>query len=271
MLKSDDDPLPSSPDTGEFFLPGSGLSVLLIHGLSGTPYEMRYLGAQLAATGVRVLGVRLRGHAATPEDLGASNHFSWYESVVEGFARLHEFGDPNVVVGLSMGALLAARLAADQRDAVAGLVMLAPAFFLPTRTRLALRLMRPARPWGNRIYFSSGAASDIHDHAARSIHPGTRLMPLGAALDLLDLSDRMRPRLAEVVQPTLLIHSRRDHTCPFDRNVDFVMRHLGSADKRAVALDESYHVIAVDSEKHRVAAETLDFVAQFRAPVRAHG
>jgi carboxylesterase len=269
MQQSDDDPHPPSPDTSEFFMPGSGLSALLIHGLSGTPYEMRYLGERLASQGVRVLGVRLRGHAGAPEDLGASDHSNWYESVVEGFERLRHYGDANVVVGLSMGAILAARLAADQREAVAGLVMLAPAFFLPTRTRLALRLMRPARAWGDRLYFRSGAGSDIHDDAARSVHPGTRLMPLGAALSLVELSDRIRPRLGEVVQPTLLIHGRQDHTCPFERNVDFVMRHLGSTDKRAVALEESYHVIAVDSEKDRVADETLEFVAQFRTPVRA--
>lgn len=269
MPKSDDDPLPPSPDTSEFFLPGSGLSALLIHGLSGTPYEMRYLGERLAETGARVLGVRLHGHARTPEDLGASNHSNWYESVVDGFERLREFGDTNVVIGLSMGALLAARLAADQREAVAGLVMLAPAFFLPAKARIALRLMRPARAWGDKVYFSSGAGSDIHDDAARSIHPGTRLMPLGAALSLVELSERIRPRLGEVVQPTLLIHSRRDHTCPFERNVDFVMGHLGSAEKRMIALEESYHVIAVDSEKHRVAEETLEFVAQFRTTARA--
>ena len=70
------------------------------------------------------------------------------------------------------------------------------------------------------------------------------------------------------MQPTLVIHSRRDHTCPFDRNVDFVMGRLGSVEKRAIALEESYHVIAVDSEKDRVAQETLDFVAQFRTPAR---
>src|SRR5579863_874792 len=210
MQQSDDDPHLPRPDTGEFFLPGSGLSALLIHGLSGTPYEMRYLGDRLAAAGVRVLGVRLKGHAGAPEELGASDHSSWYESAVQGFERLREYGDANVVVGLSMGAILAARLAADQREAVAGLVMLAPAFFLPAPTRIALRLMRPARTWGDKVYFRSGAGSDIHDDAARSVHPGTRLMPLGAALSLIDLSDVVRPRLEEVVQPALVIHSRRD-------------------------------------------------------------
>lgn len=268
MQNSDDDPDPSHPDTNEFFSPGSGLSALLIHGLTGTPYEMRYLGDRLASAGIRVLGVRLKGHAGTPEELGATGHSHWYESAVDGLERLRQYGDPTVVIGLSMGAMLAAQLAADQREAVAGLVMLAPAFFLPVTTQAALRLIRPARAWANRVYIRGGRGSDIHDDAARSIHPGTRLMPLGAALSLIELSDRMRPRLGEIVQPTLLIHGRRDHTCPHDRNVNLVMRHLGSNKKRALTLEESYHVITVDSEKERVAQHTLDFVAPLRAPAR---
>jgi carboxylesterase len=133
MSPTDDDPHPANPaiDTNEFFFPGSRVSALLIHGLSGTPFEMRYLGERLAASGARVCGVRLAGHAGTPEELGGATHAQWYESVVEGFERLHRYGDPVVVVGLSMGAVLAARLAADQGEAVAGVVMLAPAFLLP--------------------------------------------------------------------------------------------------------------------------------------------
>jgi carboxylesterase len=264
MAKSDDDPHPSRIDSREFFFPGSGLSALLIHGLTGTPYEMRYLGERLAAAGIRVNGVRLAGHAAEPEELGEATHSNWYESVVEGFERIRAYGDPNIVIGLSMGAVLATRLAVDQREAVSGLVMLAPAFHLPFWTRVALRAVRPVGAIGRRIYFHKPGGSDIHDAAARQVHPGNRLMPLSAALNLMELSDYVRPVLHEVIQPTLLIHSRRDHTCPFEANVEFVMSRLGAAEKRAVALEESYHVITVDSEKDRVVRETLDFVAQFR-------
>ena len=49
------------------------------------------------------------------------------------------------------------------------------------------------------------------------------------------------------------------------RNVDFVMSHLGSAQKRAIILEKSFHVITVDSEKDRVAAEVIDFVAGLRS------
>ena len=47
----------------EFFLPGTnGGAVLLIHGYTGTPAEMRPLGDYLQQLGYTVLGVRLAGH-----------------------------------------------------------------------------------------------------------------------------------------------------------------------------------------------------------------
>jgi carboxylesterase len=266
MTSSDDDPHPANPalDTSEFFLPGAGVSALLIHGLSGTPFEMRYLGERLAAAGVRVCGVRLAGHARTAEELGAATRAQWYESAVEGFERLHRFGDPVAVVGLSMGALLAARLAADQGEAVGAVVTLSPAFFLPLWVRGPLKALTALGPLADRIYLRS-KGSDIHDSAARSVHPSARLMPLGAVLELLKLSATVRPRLGRVTQPALVIHGRRDHTCPMRRNVDFVMSRLGSKQKRAVILEESFHVITVDSEKDRVASEVINFVGALRS------
>ena len=259
MDSADDDPHPPQPDTKEFFFPGEGLSVLLIHGLTGTPYEMRYLGQQLAGAGMRVLGVRLAGHAGAPEELAAVTHANWYESVVDGFERLRGYGDPNVVVGLSMGALLAVRLALDQPEAVAGVAMLSPAFFLPTSTRLALRSLRPTARFADQLFVHRPGGSDIHDAAARDIHPGSRLVPLSAAMHLIELSDYLRPRLASLEQPALLIHGRQDHVCPFAKNVEFVRSHLGGKLRRFVVLEESFHVITVDSERDRVAREVADF------------
>jgi len=273
-MKSDSDEPPSrhsaGVDTNEFFFPGAvatgaGVSALLIHGLTGTPYEMRYLGDRLAARGVRVRGVKLAGHAGLPEELGPVSYDNWYESVVNGLEDLRQYGEPIVVIGLSMGAVLSARLSADQGESVAGLALLAPAFFLPTSTSLALRGLRGVLgSITERIYLFNPGASDIHDAAARSVHPNCRLMPLSAPMKLLDLSALVRPMLSRITQPALVMHARRDHTCPMRKNVDFVMKHLGSVEKRAIELDDSYHVITVDSEKERVVDEVGEFVERFR-------
>ena len=265
MSATDEPPLSAKPrvDTGEFSFPGGAIGALLIHGLSGTPYEMRYLGERLAAAGVRVRGVRLAGHAAEPEDLAASTHESWYESVVQAFEELRRGGEPNLAIGLSAGAVLAARLASDQRDAVAGLAMLAPAFFLPRPATAVLRVLGAVGLPLKSLFLYSSEGSDIHDAAARRIHPSSRLMPLSGPINLLELSAIVRPMLARITQPTLVIHARQDHTCPMQKNVGYVMRHLGSKQKRSIILEDSFHVITVDSEKERVADEVLNFVAQF--------
>jgi carboxylesterase len=244
------------------------LSALLIHGLTGTPYEMRYLGERLAAQGIRVRGVRLAGHASAPEDLGKATQENWYESVVRGFEELRSYGDPNLVIGLSCGAVLAARLAADQPEAVSGLVMLAPAFFLPRQQTMMLKALGVLGGLTTSLYLHNDRGSDIHDQSAALIHPTCKLMPLSAPMELLKLSRIVRRQLPRIKQPTLIMHSINDHTCPSAKNVNYLMQHVGSAAKRAVMLDQSYHVITVDSDKDRVATEVLDFASQFRAAQR---
>ncbi len=268
MSPQDEPPSRPKVDTSDFFFNGSGLSALLIHGLTGTPYEMRYLGERLAAQGIRVRGVRLAGHASAPEDLGKTTQENWYESVVRGFEELRAYGDPNIVVGLSCGAALAARLAADQSEAVSGLVMLAPAFFLPWRQTLMLNAVRRFGPIVSSLYLHNDRGSDIHDQSAALIHPTCTLMPLSAPIELLKLSSIVRARLGRIKQPVLIMHSINDHTCPAQKNVGYVMQHLGSAQKRAVMLDQSFHVITVDSDKDRIVSEVLGFASQFRTPER---
>jgi carboxylesterase len=270
MTRADEEPSSREPivDKSEFFFPGEGVSALLIHGLTGTPYEMRWLGEQLAAAGIRVRGVRLKGHAGEPEELGESTYDNWYESVVQGFEDLRQYGDPSVVVGLSAGAVLGARLAIDQGDAVAGIAMLAPAFFLPRSVTIAVRAVQKLGSFANQLYLRNDRGSDIHDAAARRIHPTMRLFPLSAPINLLELSRIVRRRLDRITQPTLAIYSRQDHTCPIGRNQPFLARRLGSAERRDVVLEESYHVITVDLEKRRVAEEVAAFVEQFRMPGR---
>jgi carboxylesterase len=267
-MNADEPPSRLTVNTDEFFFDGSGLSALLVHGLTGTPYEMRYLGERMAAAGIRVMGVKLHGHASAPEDLGSSTHEKWYESVVHGFEELRQYGDPTVVVGLSMGAVLSARLAAEQGDAISGVGLLAPAFFLPAGTTAMVKGVGLLGQLPHKLFLHYDGDSDIYDRSARLVHPTCRLMPLSAPIELLKLSKIARAQLNKVTQPALVIGARDDHTCPCDKNVNYAMKHLGGERKKSIVLEQSYHVITVDAEKDRVASEVTSFVDQFRAPTR---
>jgi alpha-beta hydrolase superfamily lysophospholipase len=52
--------------TATFELPGDRGACLLIHGFTGTPWDVRPLGEALSAAGISVQAPRLPGHGTTP-------------------------------------------------------------------------------------------------------------------------------------------------------------------------------------------------------------
>lgn len=116
-------------DPGDPRRPG----VLLIHGFTAAPTEMRPLAEHITrhepAWAIRC--VQLAGHGGSYEDLRRSTDADWFESAVSAYDELRACCGPVIVAGLSMGAALACRLAADfSTENIAGLVLLAPVFDL---------------------------------------------------------------------------------------------------------------------------------------------
>src|SRR6266404_1320402 len=88
----------------DYYLPGGRSGVLLIHGLTGTPTEMRLVGKGLNRNGFTVYGMQLAGHCGDEADLLKTGWHDWYRSVVEAAERLGNEVDNLFVAGLSMGA-----------------------------------------------------------------------------------------------------------------------------------------------------------------------
>ena len=77
---------------------------------------MRFLGEQLHAEGYAVRGVRLPGHATLGPTLYEAGWRDWYAEALHGLEDLARLSPTVVVIGLSMGSLLALRLAAERSD-----------------------------------------------------------------------------------------------------------------------------------------------------------
>ena len=134
----------SDPDVWEFnwnrtfVLQPAGAAiggVLLLHGLTDSPYSLRSIGLALAARGYRVVGLRLPGHGIAPSGL-----LTFEPQDLEAAAKLAmrdlraSLGEsqPIHMIGYSNGAALAVSYALDARtDATlprpAGLVLISPA------------------------------------------------------------------------------------------------------------------------------------------------
>jgi len=109
----------------------NGKGVLLVHGWTSTPYEVRRLGKYLNESGYTVYGIMLSGHGTVPKDLEGIKWQQWVEDVRMGCNKLHETCDKVYIGGTSIGANLALIMAKEKNN-ISGLILMAA----PYRLRL---------------------------------------------------------------------------------------------------------------------------------------
>lgn len=104
-------------------------AVLLIHGITGTPSEMRYLGKGLNKAGFTVFCNTLPRHCNTLKELKKVTWQEICQACKDDFKKLKKDFPRVFVAGLSMGALMGVHLAYEFPTEVSGIIALAPTFF----------------------------------------------------------------------------------------------------------------------------------------------
>lgn len=119
-------------------------AILLLHGMSDSPYSLRALGQALNGAGFHVLGLRLPGHGTAPSGLRKVQVADMSAAVMLAAAHLEEksAGKPLHLIGYSTGATLAVDFALDAlegraRPMPASLVLVSPALGLHAAAGLA--------------------------------------------------------------------------------------------------------------------------------------
>lgn len=126
--------------------------VLLIHGLSDSPYSLRALAEQLHGAGWTVVALRLPGHGALPSGLRGVSWQDWAAAVRIGARHVQELvGDkPILLAGYSTGAALAveyalSRMQGESLPPLAGLLLMSPAIDVSPAAQYAVWQARAAR------------------------------------------------------------------------------------------------------------------------------
>ena len=245
---------------------GDARGALCLHGMTGTPFEVRPVGDALAGAGYSVEGPLLAGHGGSLRDLAASQWPDWLASAERAMDDLQRrvAGARIAIVGFSMGGLLALRLARLFPDRIAALVIIAA----PLR-------MRPFQARGVRalgwlpVDFRSLPfacipklkGSDISDPEMRDANPSLRAFPISAVTSLFALMDEVRADLPSVRAPTLVIHGRHDHTVPMDDSLELT-GSLGSEVIERLWLERSFHIVTLDVERSTVSSAIVSFLGK---------
>jgi len=103
-------------------------SIVLIHGLSDSPYFTRALGQVFYDHGWNVIGILLSGHGTTPSDLIHVALGDWEKDAACGYRAAAELGHRVAIGGFSTGGALAIEAAlAPGQYPLAGLFLFSPA------------------------------------------------------------------------------------------------------------------------------------------------
>jgi pimeloyl-ACP methyl ester carboxylesterase len=164
---------------------GDGPPVVMIHGIASSSVTFERL-VPLVEPHHRVIAIDLLGFGASPAPADAEYTIDEHAASLRRTIRSLRLREPFVLVGHSMGALIATRYAVLEPRRVAKLVLVSPPVYLPTETIGAGR-DRAAQGLYFRAYEYLRENKDFTIRAAASL---ARLSPIKNLLDVSETSWR---------------------------------------------------------------------------------
>ncbi len=243
-------------------------AVLLFHGMTGSPYEMKKMGKALFDADFDVFCYCLPGHGTSPINIKTVRWQDWYDDSVLHYKELTQKYDEVYLGGLCLGAVLAIAIAQEYQN-VRGIVSLSTTlfldgwtipwynFFMPIGVHTILRYYYsfPERePYGlkNETLRRKIAALQKRNTEALDNYP------MSCIYELLKFSKQTQKNIAKVTAPILLMHAKEDDLTS-TKSAEFVYRNISSKTKNYIKLENSYHLIVMDYERDYVFEKSIEF------------
>ncbi len=239
------------PGAEPYSYQGGSTGVLLCHGFTGSPASLRPWAEFLGAEGLTVSLPRLPGHGTTWQEMNRTRWEDWYAEVDRAFGELQATTEDIFVLGLSMGACLALRLAELHGDAVRGLVLVNPSVTADTKLFLLAPVLKLVVP------SLKGVGSDIKKPGVTEL--AYDRTPTKAAATLPGLWKVTERDLGKVTAPALVFKSTEDHVVG-PASLAILRRDLPESRLEVRDLADSYHVATLDNDAAAIFAGSLDFV-----------
>lgn len=246
---------------GKEFTVGHGTrACLLLHGFGCGPIQMRELGDILSKWGFTARGILLPGHCETNDGFTSVTFRDWQKKVEAEYLQLKDRYREVVVIGFSLGALLTLHLASH--SPIEKTILLSPPLFifreyLPMNSLIDICkiFIKRVKTLRKRCYIAS-------DDFSGPLHfPIERYFPLQTVYELKQLMNTVKPKLKDITSSTLVIHSKKDIIAA-PAGVHYLLKHLGSSDKRIVWLRRSHHMIMHDQERNVVFDAIREFLLE---------
>ncbi|AMA71804.1 MULTISPECIES: alpha/beta hydrolase [Aneurinibacillus] len=217
------------------------IGCLLIHGFTGSPYEVEPIARHFEGRGWRIEAPVLAGHDGHELSLRQVTWQDWIRSAEEVLQDMLLTCRSVYVVGFSMGGLIAAHLAA--RYPVDKLVLLSASLFYINPRQLfkdAANIIKQ--------HFTTGA--DAKEVYRRYLRKATSTPPR-AVIHFRHLVKILKQELPHVTVPTLIIQGGKDDLVE-PRSAEYIYSTIRSEEKYLHILPESKHIICHDCEQEQL-------------------
>ncbi|MEZ2132754.1 MULTISPECIES: alpha/beta hydrolase [unclassified Sinorhizobium] len=254
-----------------FFLEGdNGKGVLLVHGLTGAPAEMKLVARQLHRRGYSVYAPLLAGHGEDIRTLRRSHWQDWLESVLLASELLAGRTEHVFAAGICVGGKLSMLAANCRPELITAVAIYSPCFHydgwdVPFHyTLLASQIGWLSRvPFLDRLNFSETPSLGIKDERMRRMIEGMagngilEKFPGKGLVEMHRLGKTLRDRLPQIRTPTLILHAEDDDLSS-PKHARYISDHIGGPHE-LIWIKDSYHMIHVDRQHRQVADFTADF------------
>jgi carboxylesterase len=243
---TEDTPAADGTTTTEPAAPVVG--VLLLHGFGASPNALRPWGEALAAAKMAVSIPRLPGHGTRWQDLNRTTEQDWLRAAGEALTALRQDHQRVYLMGISLGATLALRLAEQHPETVAGVVAVnATVAGLPGTSALLRAFRRSVR----------APADTVRKQGAVDV--GYRRIPLRAAAALRRLGAATIAAAPKLTVPVLVVSSKADQVVPPAQSEQlYTALPLDRRDRLEVT--NSNHVVPLDNDAAALFQHSIDFV-----------
>lgn len=222
-----------------FFYPGNKTGILLIHGFTGSTVDLSPMGLFYKKRGYTVHAPLLAGHGTTPEDMAKTRWLDWWQSALEGYERLTEYGCTKIAVaGLSMGGLLTLRLSLFRP--VVAMMTMNPAIMVRDKN---IR-------WAKYIHYFHGKVPrgrPKEEHIEKQLFSYS-YTPVVCAASLWSFIQVIKKELPQIKTPILIQQGERDETV-FPEGASYIYKEIGSNYREVKYYPKSGHIITLDREQ----------------------
>jgi carboxylesterase len=232
------------------------LGVLILHGFTSGRATVERVVPLAEALGLPWRLPQLRGHWTMSADLEGVTYKHLLADAQAAFGDLRDQVDRVVVVGLSVGGLLALDLALQQPAGLDSVVALVPALRyvnpLARFAPLVARLMKTAK---------NDVALAFTDRSLAGRAGNYTSFPSATFVTIAQAGQRVEAQLPRISVPLLAIGSRRDRVVQ-PQVAQRVYDRVGSRNKELTWFERSGHELLLDCEAEAVAERVGVFLQQ---------